>query len=176
MTEVGGKVPGGFPGDATEVFQEGLRIPPLKIVDEGGVDAVWDIIMANVRTPRMSYGDLKALIGSCYVGEQRILELVRKYGVASFRRLGDAIKDYSERRMRAEIEEMPDGVYPFEDYVIDDDGITSEPGKLRLVVTISGDHMTVDYTGSDPQRRGPVNCTYGVTASAATLQRAPAHD
>ena len=167
MTEVGGKVPGGFAGDATEVFQEGLRIPPLKIVDEGkDVDAVWNIIMANVRTPRMSYGDLKSMIGSLYVGERRVQEIVEKHGIAGFGVIGEAIKDYSERRMRAEIAEMPDGVYPFEDIVIDNDGVTSEPAWLRLCITIEGDHMTFDYTGSDPQRRGPVNCTYGVTASA----------
>ena len=168
MTEVGGKVPGGFAGDATEVFQEGLRIPPLKIVDGGkDVDAIWDIIMANVRTPRMSYGDLKAMIGSLYVGERRVLELIDKHGIEQFGHLGEAIKDYSERRMRAEIAEMPDGVYPFEDYVIDNDGITTEPSKLCVAVTIAGDAITLDYTGSDPQRRGPVNCTYGVTASAS---------
>jgi N-methylhydantoinase B len=167
MTEVGGKVPGGFAGDATEVFQEGIRIPPLKIVDRGeDVDAVWNIILANVRTPRMSYGDMKAMIGSLYVGERRVQELVAKHGVDDFRAIGSAIKDYSERRMRVEISEMPDGVYDFEDLVIDNDGITDEPGTLKVRVTIAGDEMTVDYTGSDPQRRGPVNCTYGVTASA----------
>jgi N-methylhydantoinase B len=167
MTEVGGKVPGGFAGDATEVFQEGIRIPPLKIVEGGrDVEAVWNIILANVRTPRMSYGDMKAMIGSLHVGEQRTIELLEKHGLAQFREIKEAIKDYSERRMRAEIAEMPDGEYHFEDYVIENDGITNEPSKLEVAVTIDGDHMTVDYTGSDPQRRGPVNCTYGVTASA----------
>jgi len=167
MTEVGGKVPGGFAGDATEVFQEGLRIPPMKIVDAGrDVEPIWDIIMANVRTPRTSYGDLKAMIGSLYVGERRILELIGKHGASAFAQLGEAIKDYSERRMRAEISEMPDGVFFFKDAVIDNDGITSEPSMLSVKVTIAGDSLTVDYTGSDPQRRGPVNCTYGVTASA----------
>ncbi len=167
MTEVGGKVPGGFAGDATEVFQEGLRIPPLKIVEAGkDVDAVWNIIMANVRTPRMSFGDIKAMIGSLYVGERRIHELLDRHGVERFATLGSAIKDYSERRMRAEISEMPDGEYEFADLVIENDGITNEPACLRVKVTIAGDQLTVDYTGSDPQRRGPVNCTYGVTASA----------
>ena len=85
MTEVGGKVPGGFAGDATEVFQEGLRIPPLKIVEGGkDVEAVWNIIMANVRTPRISYGDMRPMIGSLYVGERRMHELVEKHGVARF--------------------------------------------------------------------------------------------
>lgn len=167
MTEVGGKVPGGFAGDATEVFQEGIRIPPLKIVDAGeDVEAVWNIILANVRTPRTSYGDMKAMIGSLYVGERRVVELVEKYGVAQFREIKEAIKDYSERRMRAEIEAMPDGIYEFEDIVIDNDGITNDTATLKVKVTIDEDRMTVDYTGSDAQRRGPVNCTYGVTASA----------
>ena len=167
MTEVGGKVPGGFAGDATEVFQEGLRIPPLKIVDGGeDVEAVWNIIMANVRTPRMSYGDLKSMIGSLFVGERRVMELIDRHGLEQFRVLGEAIKDYSERRMRAEISEMPDGVYDFTDVVIDNDGVTEEESELKVRVTIAGDSVTVDYTGSGKQRLGPVNCTYGVTASA----------
>jgi N-methylhydantoinase B len=167
MTEVGGKVPGGFAGDATEVFQEGIRIPPVKIVESGrDVDAIWNIILANVRTPRTSFGDMKAMIGSLFVGEQRMKDLIADYGLTRFRTIKDAIKDYSERRMRAELREMPDGVYPFEDYIIDNDGITDEPSKVRVTVTIADDEMMVDFTGSDPQRRGPVNCTYGVTASA----------
>jgi len=167
MTEVGGKVPGGFAGDATEVFQEGIRIPPVKIVDGGrDVETIWNIILANVRTPRVSFGDMKAMIGALYVGERRVHEIVAKHGLTGFRAISEAIKDYSERRMRAEIAEMPDGVYEFEDFVIDNDGVSQEPSSLRVKVTIDGERMTVDYTGSDPQRRGPVNCTYGVTASA----------
>jgi len=167
MTEVGGKVPGGFAGDATEVFQEGIRIPPVKIVEGGrDVETIWNIILANVRTPRVSFGDMKAMIGALYVGERRVHEIVAKHGLTDFRTISEEIKDYSERRMRAEIAEMPDGVYEFEDLVIDNDGITQEPSRLRVKVTIDGEQMTVDYTGSDPQRRGPVNCTYGVTASA----------
>jgi N-methylhydantoinase B/oxoprolinase/acetone carboxylase alpha subunit len=167
MTEIGGKTPGGFAGDATDIFQEGLRLPPLKIVEEGrDNETVWNIIMANVRTPRASYGDLKAMIGALYVGEQRLQDLVDKHGIAAYRQICDAIKDYSERRMRAEIHEIPDGVYEFADPVIENDGITSEPSWLRVRLTVAGDELTVDYTGSDQQRRGPVNCTYGVTASA----------
>ena len=167
MTEVGGMVPGGFAGDAIEVFQEGLRIPPVKIMEGGrDVESIWNIIMANVRTPRMSYGDMRAMIGSLHVGEARLHELVQRYGLTELRSIKEAIKDYSERRMRAEIAEMPDGVYAFEDYCADNDGITNTPARLKLTVTIAGDSMRVDYTGSDPQRKGPINCTYGVTASA----------
>ena len=167
MTEVGGKVPGGFAGDACEVFQEGLRLPPVKIV-EGGKDRedIWNIILSNVRTPKYAYGDLKAMIGSLYVGEKRVLELLDRYGMDTYWEMKEAIKDYSERRMREEIRAMPDGVYSHEHYAIDNDGITDVPLKLRVTVMIEDDEIIVDYTGSDKQARGPVNCTYGVTASA----------
>lgn len=166
MTEVGGKVPGGFAGDATEVFQEGLRLPPVKIVDRGqDVEVVWNIMLANVRTPKVTYGDMKAMIGSLYVGERRMLELVEKYGNERFNEITEAIKDYSERRMRAEITEIPDGVYELERFAADDDGITGETASIKVKITIKGDEMTVDFTGSSPQRKGPINCTYGVTAS-----------
>lgn len=167
MTEVGGKAPGGFPGDATEVFQEGIRFPPVKIVEKGhDVDAIWNIMFANVRTPKVSYGDMMAMIGSLYVGERRVIELAEKHGNDHLHAITEAIKNYSERRMRAEIGEMPDGVYEMERYVADDDGITTEPARIRVKVTIRGDNMIVDFTGSDAQRKGPINCTYGVTASA----------
>jgi len=166
MTEVGGKVPGGFAGDASEVFQEGLRLPPVKIVEEGkDREDIWNIILSNVRTPKYAYGDLKAMIGSLYVGEKRVLELLDRYGMDTYSEMKEAIKDYSERRMREEIRAMPDGVYSHEHYAIDNDGITDEPLKLRVTVMIEDDEIIVDYTGSDKQARGPVNCTYGVTAS-----------
>ena len=168
MTEVGGKVPGGFAGDATEVFQEGIRIPPVKIVDGGrDVEAIWNIILANVRTPRMSYGDMKAMIGSLH-RRRAARARARRASTAlpRFRAIKEAIKDYSERRMRAEIARDARRRLPLRGHVIDNDGVTDEPSRLRLTVTIDGDEMIVDYTGSDPQRRGPVNCTYGVTASA----------
>src|SRR5205814_1406888 len=99
--------------------------------------------------------------GGCHLPEHCVVKPVFCEG-----ELKEEIKDYSERRMRAEIAEMPDGVYEFEDLVADNDGITDVPALLKVKVTIAGDEMTVDYTGSDLQRRGPINCTYGVTASA----------
>jgi N-methylhydantoinase B/oxoprolinase/acetone carboxylase alpha subunit len=167
MTEVGGMVPGGFAGDATEVFQEGIRLPPVKIV-EGGHDRddIWNIILSNIRTPKYGYGDLKAMIGSLYVGESRVLELLERYGLATYNSMKEAIKNYSERRMREEIRVMPDGSYSYEGYAIDNDGVIDAPIRLRVTVIIDGDEMIVDYSGSAKQARGPVNCTYGVTASA----------
>src|SRR5205823_1568683 len=98
------------------------------------VDAIWNIILANVRTPKVSYGDMMAMIGSLYVGERRMLELAQRYG-DRLHEITEAIKDYSERRMRAEIADMPDGVYELERWVADDDGITTEPAKLKVRVT-----------------------------------------
>lgn len=167
MTEVGGMVPGGFAGDAIEVFQEGIRLPPIKIV-EGGVDRddIWNIILSNVRTPRYAYGDIKAMIGSLYVGEKRVMELIDRYGLETYLEMKEAIKDYSERRMRQEIREMPNGVYTYGGYGADNDGVIDAPLKLKVTVIIDDDEMIVDWTGSAQQARGPVNCTYGVTASA----------
>lgn len=167
MTEVGGMVPGGFAGDATEVFQEGIRLPPVKIC-EGGVDRedIWNIILSNVRTPKYAYGDVKAMIGSLYVGERRIVELIDKYGIDTFAAAKEELKDYSERRMRQEIAAIPDGIYRYRGVVIDNDGVTNEPLELEVAVHVRGDDILFDYSGSAKQTRGPVNCTYGVTASA----------
>ena len=167
MTEVGGKVPGGFAGDATEVFQEGLRLPPVKIVKEGkDVEDIWNIILSNVRTPKNANGDIRAMIGSLEVGKRRLKEIIDKYGLPFFKQINEELKSYSERRMRAEIKEIPNGIYEFEDYVTDNDGVVDRPSKARVKLTIQDDSMVVDYTGSDKQAKGPVNCTYGVTASA----------
>ncbi|MFO1055397.1 MAG: hydantoinase B/oxoprolinase family protein [Dongiaceae bacterium] len=167
MTEVGGMVPGGFAGDATEVFQEGIRLPPVKIC-EGGVDRedIWNIILSNVRTPKYAYGDMKAMIGSLHVGERRIIELIDKYGVETFGVAKEELKDYSERRMRQQIAAIPDGVYRYRGIVVDNDGVTNDPLELEVAVRVRGSDILFDYTGSAPQARGPVNCTYGVTASA----------
>ncbi len=167
MTEVGGMVPGGFAGDATEVFQEGIRLPPVKIC-EGGRDRddIWNIILSNVRTPKYAYGDVKAMIGSLFVGERRIVELIEKSGIETFTGAKEQLKDYSELRMRQEIAAIPDGVYRYTGTVIDNDGVITDPMSLSVAVHVKGDDILFDYAGSAPQAMGPVNCTFGVTASA----------
>ena len=167
MTEVGGMVPGGFSGAATEVFQEGLRIPPVKICEKG-VDRedIWNIILSNVRTPTYAFGDMKAMIGSLYVGEKRIDEIIAKYGLEIFEGTIGSLKDYSDKRMRNEISNIPDGIYEYRGPIIDNDGVQNIPLNINLAVHIKGDKILFDYTGSAPQARGPVNCTFGVTASA----------
>ncbi|MES1042643.1 hydantoinase B/oxoprolinase family protein [Peribacillus simplex] len=167
IAEIGGIVPGGFAAEATEVFQEGIRLPPVKIINEGkDNDGVWKIMLANVRTPRHNYGDLRALISSVNLGESRLSELIIKYGKEIFTKTVDDLLDYSERRMRAELKEIPNGYYDFEDY-IENDGIEDKTFTIKANVYVEDEEVIVDYTGTSPQARGPINATYGVSVSAA---------
>ena len=139
----------------------------MKIKKAGkDVDDIWRILLANVRTPRYNMGDFRALIAATDLGERRMTQLVRKYGTKNFRELVSALMDYSERRMRAEIDRIPDGRYVFEDYM-EDDGIEDKPYKIRAEVVVEGSDMVVDYHGSSPQAKGPINATLGVAWSAA---------
>ncbi|HEX2071979.1 MAG TPA: hydantoinase B/oxoprolinase family protein [Thermoleophilaceae bacterium] len=166
LAEIGGKAVGSFAADATEIFQEGLRIPPIKLVsrDRNNMD-LWRLIMANHRTPRNTWGDLNAQIGSLRVAERRLIELLERHGGDLVTRASQELMDYSERWMRAEIAEIPDGTYRFTDRM-EDDGVVAEPVTLEVAVTVDGDELIVDWTGTDPQVRGPINATYGVTAGA----------
>jgi N-methylhydantoinase B len=168
MAEVGGLAAGGFPGDAQEVFHEGLRLPPVRLVKRGELDRdLWAVILANGRTPRVMAGDLRAMMGVLTVGERRLIELVRRHGVARYREIVGAIKDYSERRMRAVISEIPDGTYTASELIIDNDGWVDEPSRVTVAVTVDGDELHVDFAGSDPQCRGACNSTEVATICAA---------
>ena len=167
MAEVGGLAPGGFPGDAQEVFHEGLRIPPVKIRKRGVEDQdLWRLVLANGRTPRVTAGDLRAMVGSLNVGERRLLEPVRRLGTEEFREIKNEIKAYSERRMRAAIMQIPNGTYVAHEYIIDNDGWLDEPARVRVAMTVENDRIVADFTGSDPQRRGSCNLTLVATVSA----------
>jgi N-methylhydantoinase B/oxoprolinase/acetone carboxylase alpha subunit len=166
MSEPGAKTPGGLSGDATEVFQEGLLLPPVRIKRRGeDVPDIWKIILANHRTPKVTFGDFRAMMASLDMAEQRIIDLLDAYDVETVRDATRELLAIAERRMKAEIRAIPNGVYHFED-VIEDDGITdrSYPMKLRLVVL--DEEIIADFTGSAPQAVGPVNAIYAVTASA----------
>ena len=166
VAEVGGMVPGGFAGEATEIFHEGLRVPPVKIKKAGkDVDSVWKLMLANVRTPRHNYGDLRAMIGALDLGEQRIKALLQKYGTQTFVSTCHDLMEYSERRMRSEIEAFPDGHYTFED-TVENDGIEDKPYLLHVDVYVQGNEVVADFSGSADQARGPINATLGVTWSA----------
>ena len=167
VTEIGGKAIGGFAADAKEVYQEGLRLPPIKIMKEGKyVDDVWKIILSNHRTPKTSWGDYHAMIGSLGVAEDRLHQLLDRYGFDEILAAGKQLMDYSETRMSAEIREFPNGEYVFEDWVENDGVVPDKKYKIKCTVIVRDDDIIFDYTGSDPQARGPLNCTYGVTASA----------
>ena len=157
-TEVGGKDPGSWTTDATEVYQEGLQFPAVKIFEAGTPNqAVVDIIAANVRTPDMSIGDMLAGVAALRVGERRTLELFRKYGKDTVLHAMAELLDYGERMARLELQRLPKGTYDAVDY-IDDDGIGNGPFAVRVQVTITDDAFICDFTGSSGQVPGPVNC------------------
>jgi N-methylhydantoinase B/oxoprolinase/acetone carboxylase alpha subunit len=168
LTEIGGKAPGGFAADAVDVFQEGLRLPPLKIVRQGEpAEDVWRIILTNHRTPRQTRGDLYAMIGSLSVGEQRLTSLAERHGVEKFHEVCEQLLDYSETRMRNAISRIPDGEYRAQDRIEDDGVVAGKSYWIRARVVVDGDMVICDFRDSDDQAVGPCNMTFGVTLSAA---------
>ena len=164
-SDVGGMAPGSMPL-AEEIYQEGLRIPPVKLLIRGEINRdVWDMVLANVRTPDERDGDLAAMLAANRTGERRLLEIVGKYGLREVRSYIDELLDYTERMTRHVISQIPNGVYEAED-VLDDDGIVDEPVRIKVRITIRGSTAHVDFSGSDPQVRGSVNAVYAITASA----------
>ncbi len=165
-SDVGGMSPGSMPV-AREVYQEGLIIPPILLARGGEIDRhVWSLILANVRTPDEREGDLSAQIASNRVAERRLLEVVRKYGVARAVGYAKALQDYTERVVRAAIAKIPAGTYTFED-ALDNDGFRDAPVKIRCAITVKGSQATLDFTGSDPQVEGSVNANFAITLSAS---------
>jgi len=158
--DVGGKVPGSTSGDADSIFQEGLRIPLVRVCRAGElIGDVIDFILVNSRTPSDRRGDLGAQIAANRVGARRLEAVVRKYGIEGFRACTDALLDYAEALMRAGIRTLPDGTYRFEDFM-DDDGVhLGQPIPIRVAITIQGDEAHVDFTGTSPQVSGPLNVT-----------------
>jgi N-methylhydantoinase B/oxoprolinase/acetone carboxylase alpha subunit len=165
--DVGGMSPGSMPL-AREIYQEGIRIPPILLKRGGQFDReLLALILANVRTPVEREGDLLAQCMAIRRGEQRLVDLVAKYGMTKVRRNMTALKDYSERMMRAAIRRLPRGEYRFEDY-LDNDGISERPVKIAATVTIHGNSATIDFTGSSEQVEGSVNANYAVAVAATT--------
>jgi N-methylhydantoinase B len=163
--DVGGMAPGSMP-IARELFQEGLIIPPVKIVTGGDRNQdLWEILLANVRTPVEREGDLKAQLASNHRGIQRLIELVSRYGIDQVEKYSKELLKYTERMTRKLISEFPDGEYAFEDYM-DDDGINSDPVKIKVNISIQGDQARVDFSGSAPQQMGSINAVYAITLSA----------
>ena len=165
--DVGGKFAGSM-GPATSIDEEGIRIPPALIVRGGTVDReLLERILASVRTPQERRGDLDAQIGACRAGEQRMLQLVAKYGLAQLKLLVEGLLDYAERLVRAELRTLPEGEFTAEDFM-DSDGVTDEP--LRIAVRLRTDPRTgaieVDFWGTSAQVAGSVNAVRAIALSA----------
>lgn len=166
--DVGGHVPGSNSVNSSEIFQEGLRIPPLKLVSAGHQDeSLWTLIKTNVRLPVQLLGDLRAQLAACEIAQRKILALVDRYGSEQSLAHMREIIDYTERLARAAVSELPDGEFSFEDW-IDDDGMDiGKPIRLFVTVRKQGEAVEFDWTGSAPQVRGAINCTLSVTEAAS---------
>jgi N-methylhydantoinase B len=171
--EIGGAVPGSIPPDATEIYQEGLQLPGVRVHDGGRPnDAVFDMIAANIRLPRTGLGDLNAGLAAVAIGERRVLEACERYGVELVLASFDRVLEHGARTARAALREVPNGVYRAED-AVDGDGVTDAHLPIVVEVTVGDDWIHADFTGCAPQAAGPVNCSRAALLSACkTVVRA----
>ncbi len=168
-SEVGGMRFGSWTSDATEIYQEGLQLPNVKLYVEGRPNRdIIDIIRENSRLPSLVLGDMEAQIAALRAGERRILEAIDKYGYDAFVEAIDKIHRDARRKSLMHLSKLPKGEFEAEDY-IDDDGITDDPVYVRVKVTISEDKFVADFTGSAPQTKGPINSPYPGTVTAVRI-------
>ena len=164
--DTGGMVPGGFPSQATEIQQEGLRLPPVKLHRRGVLDDdIMQIVLANIRVPEERIGDIRAQIGALSVGERRLTQLLDKHGEETVNAAIEVLKERSERRMRAHIASVPDGEYVFSSYM-DSDGVDDAPLEVCARVTVGGSDLAVNFADSSPPCRGPVNSVWATTLAS----------
>jgi len=169
QADIGGAVAGGYNPNATEVWQEALRIPPVKVYDRGKLRKdVWDLIFANIRFEIVQQ-DMRAEIGSCVVGERCMLRLLEKYGLECFNAHKEALFEATRKMMEAEIATIPNGVYRGESTIYYDGRNKGKQYKIRVKITVKDKRITFDYGDTDPQSNAFVNGTYTSSASAATL-------
>ena len=155
--DIGGMVPGSLSGSAKDIYQEGIRIPSLRIARRGvWLAEVLELLFANVRQPEDRRGDLSAMEGACRIAERRLHAMADRFGDATVDAALDSMLERGERRMRDAIAKLPDGVYAYQTY-LDNSGDSPEPLLLRLTLTIAGDELHADFTGSAPQVAGPAN-------------------
>lgn len=160
-TDMGGAVPASLSRALTEIHQEGIRFPPMKLVNEGVFDEdILKIMTTNVRKPDLNIGDIKALVGALSTGERKILAMVEKFGKEAFLEGAEVLLDHAEAQARDILRSMPDGTYVFVDYA-DEDSVEANPCRLKLTLTIKGDEAILDFTGSDPQLGSSLNVPSG---------------
>ena len=171
-TEIGGSRPGSVSTESTDIFQEGLHFPFLKLYDGGKFNEMLGrLIRANVRLPESTLGDMQAGIAAAKVGARRLLDMVAKYGCGAVLDAMQALLDYGERMTRQSLKTLPQGVFEAED-VIEEDGLGNGPFTVKVKVTITGERMIADFTGTSPQAAGPINCSYAglVTGAHCTFK------
>ncbi len=174
--DIGGMAAGGWAGTATHVVQEGLRLPPIRLIREGTVDKqVQELILANVRLPAADWADLQAQVASTLVAERRMLALVARYGRSTVEEGMRSALDYSRTRFRAALARLPKGSWSAEE-VFEDDGQGGGPHHLRVSVTNNGETLTADFSDSDPQVAAPINNTAIGTSSAVYVAAIAALD
>jgi len=167
--DLGGRVPGSSACDNTDIFQDGFRVPWLKLYDRGQVnETFFTLFRANIRVPHMTVGDVRAQLAACHIGERAIHELIERYSLETFRACVADLIDYTERLMRAEIGTWPQGQYSFTDY-LDSDGCGGPRVKLHVALTVAGDSLMADFTGTSPQMRGAMNCTVSFVIAAVAV-------
>jgi N-methylhydantoinase B len=166
--DVGGGAPGSYDPRATEIYQEGIRIPPVRVVEAGRRnEALIQTLMQNSREPVNVGGDFESQLAALNTGATNLRRVAARYGHNTLAAASSAIQAQSEAAMRGAIERIPDGAYLFEDYV-DDDGIADEKLRVRVRLEVCGDELLIDFDGSSPQASGPVNCTLNMTTAAVT--------
>lgn len=167
--DTGGMVPGGFSANATEVEQEGLRLPPVKLYKRGEIDEeILSIILSNIRIADQRIGDIKAQAAALAIGEKRLTALIERYGEEMVEACIAELKERAEQQMRARIATIPDGVYEGEAFV-DSDGVVDEPLRIAMKVTKKGDGLSFDMSGSSPPCQGPMNSVIATTKSSIYL-------
>lgn len=165
-SDIGGGTPGSMSALSTDVYQEGLRIPPVKLTQRGKLNRqILEIILSNVRTPKERLGDIRAQQSANELGTRRFTELARKFGIKNLLSGMHHLRNYSRRLMLRELAKLPRGTSHAVDY-LDDDGLDNKPIPIRLKLTIGNGKMEFDFHGSAPQTKGPVNAVYSVTLSA----------
>ena len=164
--DVGGMRPGSYAGEAVEIYQEGLRIPPIKLFERGRLnERLFDLIGCNIRLPDITIGDLRSQTAALEIGRDGVIELIDRYGADTLRACMEEATVASEARLRARIRELPEGRYEGT-YFVDDDGVLDEPIRIVTTLTIEDGSIHVDFTGTDPQRRSPINATLSSCESA----------
>lgn len=167
--DVGGAVPGSLSGNASHLFQEGVRIPGLALYRGGKVNQeVLDLLLSNMRNPDERMGDLNAMIGTATLATRRLVELEKRYGIDTMAQVSQVLRNRTEGRIRNAIKKWPEGIYYYENY-LDNSGTDAEPLRISLALTVKSGHIHCDFTGTSPQVRGPNNGSLATTAAACLI-------